>query len=407
MIGAAASMNVERKLTKLDIASWAGFGIFAISSVILAICLPEISRTFATNLSEGGGMETARTLVLILVLLLAGMLAQRWGKKRFLTLGLYLITLGLFLSSLAQNYLMLLAAVMVMGIGGGFIEALLNPLIVDIHHKESGKYLNVSHAFYPLGIVLASMLFGELLTLGISWRLIFQIAAVITFMVAILFTVLRFPPTVRDNSAYPKLFAGVLSLGGFWLFALAIALGGGVESALLFWSRSYVGSYLSDIPRAGAIAVAVFAGAMAAGRFLTAYLANKMSLSNILIGSALLGVGVSVLIPFATNLYFFYALLAVAGLATASFWPTILAEADSYLKANTTILFVLLSSVGMIGYGLAPWIIGLIGDSSELRAGLIVIPLLFVALIITLLIERSLKKRSKRVLVRAPQHPEL
>jgi fucose permease len=384
-------------VTKLDVASWAGFMLFATSAIVTAICLPEISQTFATDFSEGGGLETARNLVVLLVLLLASILAQRWGKKRFLTLGQYLIAAGLLMASFSQNYTMLVLALMLMGVGGGFSEALLNPLITDIHHNESGRFLNLSHAFYPVGIVSSALFFGEMLTRGYSWRLVFQVAALGGLLVAAMFTVLRFPPAERDDSSYPKLFAGILALRSFWLFAAAIFLGGSIEAALTFWSRTYVESYLSEVPRSGALAVVIFAAAMAVGRFSTAYLANKTTLNNIMMGSALLGIGVSAMIPFATTLGMFYGLLAAAGLATACFWPTILAEADANLRVNSTILMVLLACVGIVGFGLTPWILGVIGDSAGLRAGFAFIPLLFGGLIAILAVQRVLLRKPVKV----------
>jgi fucose permease len=383
-------MDSDSKVKNLDFATWASFMLFATGTVIVAICLPEISKTFSTNLIESGGIETARSFIMLVVLLLAGILAQRWGKKRFLTLGQYMIAAGFLLGSFAQNYAMLILAVMLLGVGAGFSEALLNPLIVDLHPRESGRYLNIGHAFYPVGVMGSALLFGELLTLGVSWRLIFQIAAAGALLVAVLFTVLRFPPEEKDDSSYPKLFAGILALGAFWLFAAAIFLGAAIESSFTFWSRTYVGAYLSDIPRSGAIAVVIFAAAMAFGRFLVGYLSNKTSLNNIMLGSALLGIAVSALIPFATTLFSFYGLLALAGLATACFWPTIMAEADNYLTVNSTILFILLACAGIIGFGLSPWIMGMIGDTTELRAGFAIIPLLFLGLILVLVIERRL-----------------
>jgi len=377
--------------------------VFAVSAVIVAIGLPEISRTFSTNLSEGGGLETARNMVILVVLLLAGALAQRWGKKRFLTLGQYLIAAGLLLASFSQSYTMLILALLVMGFGGGFSEALLNPLIVDIHDQDSGRFLNLTHAFYPIGIVIAALLFGELLTRGYSWRLMFQIAAVVALIIAIAFTLLKFPEVETNNSSYTKLYASILKVGGFWLFAAAIFLGGSIEAALTFWSRTYVETYLSDIPRSGALALVIFAGSMAIGRLLSAYLANKTSLNNIMVGSAILGIGVTLLIPRATSLFWFYSFLAFAGLATACFWPTILAEADSFLNLNTTILFVLLSCVGIVGFGLTPWVMGVIGDNAELKSGFIAIPVLFTGLIVILLVERY-QAQKKALAEASPVH---
>jgi fucose permease len=388
-------MDAGYSVRKLDVASWAGFGLLATSAVIVGICLPEISATFGTSLAEGGGMETARNLVLLAVLLLASILAQRWGKKRFIVLGQYLIAAGFFLASIAPNYATLILATMLMGAGGGFSEALINPLVVDIHPRQSGKYLNLSHAFFPISVMGSALLFGELLTRGISWRFVFQVAAVGALVIAIYTTTLRFPSETPDDSPYPQLVAGILKLGGFWLFAAAMYLGGSIEIALTFWSRSYVEAYLSDVPRAGAIAVVIFAASMAIGRFLTAYLANRVALNKIMIGAALLGLAVSGLIPFAGNLFWFYGLVALAGLAVASFWPSVLAEADDYLPVNTTILMVLLASAGIAGIGLTPWIMGLIGDSSELRSSFFIIPLLFILLLLILVVVRRVGVQNK------------
>ena len=135
---------------------------------------------------------------------------------------------------------------------------------------------------------------------------------------------------------------------------------------------------------------------MAIGRFLAGYLSNKTSLNNIMLGSAALGIVVSILIPFATALFGFYGLLALAGLATACFWPTIMAEADNYLRVNSTILFILLACAGIIGFGLTPWIMGMIGDAAGLRAGFIVIPALFIALVAILVFERRLSRKQSQ-----------
>jgi fucose permease len=83
-------------------------------------------------------------------------------------------------------------------------------------------------------------------------------------------------------------------------------------------------------------------------------------------------------------------------LATACFWPSILAEAEVNLKVNTTFLFILLGSVGVIGFAFTPWIMGVVGDAAELRFGFAIIPLLFIGLIIVLLIERRLSKKASK-----------
>lgn len=103
-------------------------------------------------------MESARTFVIVLVIVLAGTLARKWGKKPFLTLGQYFFAAGLLLTSLSQNYFMVVISLMIIGVGGGLSEALINPLVVDIHPNDSGKYLNITNAFYSIGAMLGALL---------------------------------------------------------------------------------------------------------------------------------------------------------------------------------------------------------------------------------------------------------
>ena len=338
-------------------------------------------------------MESARTFVIVLVIVLAGALAQKLGKKPFLTLGQYFFAAGLLLTSLSQNYFMVVISLMIIGVGGGFSEALINPLVVDIHPNDSGKYLNITNAFYSIGVMVGALLFGELLTRGLSWRTIFRLASACALVVGIFFNIQSFPPAVRHESSAKKVVVKIISSPAFWLFAAAIFLGAGVESALTFWGRSYVESYLKDVPRAGAIAVVIFVGMMAAGRLMSAKLSQIMSLKMLMMSSAILGVVVSSLLPFIVNLFWFYGLLALAGLAAACFWPTILAEAAVCLEVDATILFVMLACAGIAGFGVTPWVMGVIGDKIDLKTAFSIIPGLFVLLILTLIIEWRISRK--------------
>ncbi len=382
--------NLTSHITKLDMATWFGFIIFAMSSIVTPLCLPEIIKSIPTSLSEIGSIETGRNIVVLLILILASILVQLWSKQRFISQGQLLIAFGLFVASFSQNYLMLVVSLMIIGLGGGLTEAFLNPLVVDIHSRNSGKHLNLSNAFYPIGVMGSSIIFGELLTLGYSWRIIFRIAAGAAMLVALLFSFLNFPRHVTEKRITMKIYSKIFAKAEFWLFAFAIFLAGGIESAFSFWGRTYVENYFSDVPRAGAIAIMIFAASMAGGRLLTSYISANFSLRKILMSSTILGVGIGFGIPFATNLAEFYALIALAGFATACFWPTILSEANSSLDENTTTLFILLASSGVIGFGITPWIMGIIADNSNLMGSFFVVPFSFIGLLLILSVQKKI-----------------
>ena len=72
--------------------------------MVIPICLPDISKTLSTSLTEGGGSEAVKTLFAIIIILLCGILSNRFGKKLFLVSGYYLIALGSLLASNSSNY---------------------------------------------------------------------------------------------------------------------------------------------------------------------------------------------------------------------------------------------------------------------------------------------------------------
>lgn len=375
---------MKTNLTILDIAVWCGFITLAASMMVTPLCLPEISAGLDFSFTGGGALETAKTIIVLIILFVSGFLAGRWGKKPFLTLGQYIMAAGLFLTSFAGSYVMLVASLMITGIGSGLAEALLNPLMPDIHPVETGKYLNISNAFFSIGVMVCSLLFGELLTLGISWRWIFRFTAGAALATGIFLNLLRFPPAENGQESSWKAIGTILKEPLFWLFAVGLFLGGGAEAAFTFWSRSYINVYLNDLPRAGAFAVMLFAGAMAAGRLISARLSRRFSLLSIMIGSAVLGLCVSFFIPVIRDLFLLYVLIGLSGLATACLWPSILADADQTLKKHSTLLLILLAAAGACGFGLVTLSMGALGDAAGLQNSFYIIPGLFLLLILVL-----------------------
>ena len=355
---------------------------FASSAVVIPLCLPEISKTLNISLSQGGAMETARTFLILSVLLISGILAHKWGKKPLMVMGQYMIAIGSIMASYSQDYFSLIISLMIIGMGGGATEAIINPLVLDLHPNDSSKYLNITNAFYPIGVIVSALLFGELLTLGYSWRSIFLITATMALVMGLIFNTSKFPDQVNQKSFSWNLIINILFLRGFWIYGFAIFLAAGIESAFTFWSRSYVEIYLQELPRAGAIAVVIFSCGMAFGRFLSAKLSYMISPSTLMIGSSIFGLLVTIYVPFVTNLILFITLLFFAGIATACFWPTILAIAADDLDTDSTILLVLLAIVGVAGFGLIPWIMGMAGDHLDLKISFVLIPICFIGLIL-------------------------
>ena len=380
-------MLTKREIFLIDAACGLGFIMYAASAVIIPICLLDMARELNFQLAGGGSMKLADNLILLIILFISGHAAACFGKAKMLTNGAWVMAIALLLFSLARNYWTAMACCMLIGAGSGMLEALINPLIQDVHSKNSGRALNIINSFFSFGVLAASLLVGEALTIGISWRIIFRIVAVGTVAVAILFHFAKkvtLPPSAANTSSI----LDIIKRPRFWWFGVAMIFAGAAESAFTFWSATYVRLSFNDLPRAGAIATAIFAGNMFIARIIIGHLANKISLRKIILFSSISGIIVSIFIPFTTTVSSFYVMLSLAGICTACFWPSIQSFAANELPVDSTLLFIFLSCFGIPGFGLSGWIIGLIADRFGLSVAFSIVPFFFLLLTIAIVIEQ-------------------
>ena len=99
---------MNNRIKNLDYYTWLGYIALASSNVVIPLCLPDISKTVSTSLTEGGGSEIVKTLFAIIILLSSAILSNRLGKKLFLVSGYYFIALGSLFASISNNYISLI-----------------------------------------------------------------------------------------------------------------------------------------------------------------------------------------------------------------------------------------------------------------------------------------------------------
>mgnify|MGYP006268521851 CR=1 FL=1 len=380
------------RFTRTDAIAALGMFTYASSIVLTPIILLRIAAELEFGLARGGGIEAVRAGFLMAILVASGLAARRFGKIRSLAAGALILSAGLFGYAAAPSYLVVLGAVVLVGLGGGVLEALLNPLIQDAHPEDSGRYLNLVNAFFSVGIVVTVLVLGDLLTRGVSWRLLTAGLGLVSAACGLGFLLLRHrePNPERDPAAHGVRgqVRRILSQRRFWLFAVAMFCGGGAEGAFTFWSASYAQLNLDALARGGAFATAAFSSGMVIGRLASGHFVKQNQLHVLIISSALLGVAASLGAWAVSGLAAFMLVVFAAGLTIACFWPSIQSHAADELQVDATMLFILLSVGGIPGFGLASWIMGIIAERSDLRTSLLVIPVLLAGLALVMLLSR-------------------
>ncbi|MEU9432082.1 MFS transporter [Streptomyces sp. NPDC048252] len=274
--------------------------IVSLDVTVLNVALPAMQSDLHASTAGLQWTIDAYTLVLAVLLMLAGSTADRIGRKKVFMAGLVVFTIGSLLCSLAPNLELLVAARMVQAVGG----SMLNPVAMSIitntftDPRERARAIGVWGAVVGISMA-AGPLLGGLLVESVGWRSIFWLNLPIG-LVALLAT-LRYVPESRAPKARRPDPVGqllVIALFGPLTYAIIEAPEAGASTSLPFAAVSLAAligllryeprraeplvdlRFFRSVPFSGATVVAVAAFA-ALGGFLflsTLYLQNVRGL---------------------------------------------------------------------------------------------------------------------------------
>jgi len=159
------------------------------TSSSINIALPEIGMTFALNSIFLGWITSSYLLVTGIFLIPFGKIADIYGKKKIITIGIIIFTLGSFLSALAPSGDILLISRIIQSLGSAMIFGNVYSLIASVFTEEDrGKALSLSVGTAYVGLAIGPVL-GGFLTEFLGWRSIFLFS--IPFGIAAIIAVLK------------------------------------------------------------------------------------------------------------------------------------------------------------------------------------------------------------------------
>ena len=119
-------------------------GIISLDNTVLNVAIPSLVRELHATTSELQYIIDGYTLVFAGLLLTTGSLGDRFGRRRFLSIGLGIFAFGSAISALATQPWQLIGTRALMGLGGAFIMPATLSLLTNIFTdaRERGRAMS-------------------------------------------------------------------------------------------------------------------------------------------------------------------------------------------------------------------------------------------------------------------------
>lgn len=297
------------------------------------------------------------------------------GMRFLLCASWLLMTLGSVIAIFAQKlqgpfglFPVFWVGMLILGIGQGLVETVINPLAASLYPEDKTHRLNVLHAWWPGGIIIGGFLGLGMRQMNLNW----QIQMAVVLIPAALFGLMalgnRFPPTERvaagvsTSSMMKEVFRPfflVWFLSMFLTAAAELAPGQWVDFALTR-TVGFKGIWL----------LVYVSGLMFAMRHFAGPLAHKLSPVGLLWISCLLASIGLVLLSFANSLVTGLLAATVWGTGVCYLWPTMLAAASERFPRGGALLMGLMGTGGTLSIFFVLPMMGAVVDRAKIqRAG--------------------------------------
>ncbi|WOB10372.1 MFS transporter [Piscinibacter gummiphilus] len=302
----------------------------------------------------------------VLTLTQAGRIVGRQGARRMAMLSGALCAGSLVALLVSQSYAVLLALMVVFGIGMSLLDVSINAAASELESLRKRNLMSGFHAMFSLGGMVGAGFGSALLSRGVDAETHLVVTS-ITSGVFVLLAGLVMLQTVAGSSQEGHGFS--LPRGALGLLGVLAALGLIAEGAMYDWSVLYMAQELKSAPDFAALAYASFSGAMAAARFGGDWVRDRVAPAVLMSSSAALAaVSMAAVLliahPVATLIGF-----ALVGLGFANVVPVLFGTAAK-LDANPAHGIAVVASVGYFGMMAGPPLIGVIAEHSSLSVGL-------------------------------------
>ncbi len=351
-----------------------GLGLSGIGSVV-----PEMTKQFGVTSAVMGRVFLFHGLGYFISIMIAGFLGDIMQKSFLLRLGLLISALGFVGISSFHGFTQVILSFMAMGIGLGFVDCMVNPILTEIFTKNPGAILNIVHAFYGLGSLSAPRLYAFLSQRQYNWQNFYSVVMVVTIVVFILF-LFPFLPKTEGKMGFRNILT-IFRYRAFWFMGVITMFYSGGVTILNGWLVSYFKEKGLSIT-VGAVYLSFFWLGLMIGRFVLSWMVDRIGHLRMIQLNTIGGILFVILtlsLPISANLT--PTLLFLTGFMLSTIIPTTLAYAlVNYPETASTASGWVLTNNG-IATLFFPWFGGILASFTSFRTTLLMVPILLIIML--------------------------
>lgn len=327
--------------------------------------IPDIKNALELSDAALGAILLSLPIGQFFALALSGYLVTRYGSRIVLVTTSILYPATLLLIGLASGPVMLIAALLLTGFFGNLYNIAVNTQAVGIEALYGRSIMASFHGLWSLagftgGLIGTFMIANDLSPFQHYW-----IINGLTLLLTFLFVRSTLPRDAGTSEAKPKLFVkpdGVIFILGVVAFSCMVC-----EGTMFDWTGVYFDKIVKTPKELTQLGFVAFMSTMAGGRFIADFLITRLGARRMLqISGIMIFTGIAIIVAFPFFVPSIAGLL-IAGFGVSSVVPLTygLAGQSKTMPAGQALAAV--TSLGFLGFLIAPAMIGFISEAYSLR----------------------------------------
>ncbi|MFD0796134.1 MFS transporter [Maribacter chungangensis] len=336
----------------------------AFSFAIAAGILDQLKTELELTASQAGLIASMWFLGFPISMVIGGLIYHKVGGKAIMQFAFFAHAVGIILLIYSGNYMLLLVANLLIGLGNGCTEAACNPMIADAYQgNRMSTMMNRFHMWFPGGIAIGSLLSGFMTDFGIMGQSQMWLLMIPTVIYAYLFFGQEWPKAKVQEAAT---IGGNLKGMATPLFVF-IALCMSLTAISEFGPNQWVSLILAKSGAEPLLVLALTAGLMAVARYFGGDMVKRFDQTGVLLGSAILATIGIYLFSTQTGAMAYVAAIIFA-LGIAYFWPNMIGLVATKVPKSGALGMSIIGAIGMFSSSIFQPIIGGWIDSDKAAA---------------------------------------